>query len=122
MTIHVHQQAVESDEKLIISKGEEEHEWGAATFILPSNSPTSDDDDFKDRSSSCKGVYDASGEMTQICEGTALKDVSKSSIAIANEVAETTRAKYKQLGEKNDIFVFDVFTDFSFACFGRNAI
>ena len=111
MTIHVHQQAEESDEKLIISKGEEEHDCGAATFILPSNSPTSDEDDFKERSSSCKGVYDASGEMEILCEAMALKDV-----------AETTRAKYKQLGEKIDIFVFDVFTDCSFACIGRNAI
>ena len=85
--------------------GEEEHDCGAATFILPSNLPTSDDDDFKERSSSCKGVYDASGEMKQLCEAMALRDVSKSSIAIVNEVAETTQAKYKQLGEKNDIFV-----------------
>ena len=83
MTIHVHQQAEESDENLIISKGEEEHECGAATFMLPSNSQTSEDDDFKERSSSCKGVYDASGEMKQLCEAMALKDVSKSSFAIA---------------------------------------
>ena len=60
--------------------------------------------------------------MKKLCEAMALKDVSKSFIAIAKKVAETTQAKYKQLGEKNDIFVFDVFTDFSFACFGRNAI
>ena len=68
-------------------------------YILPSNSPTSDDNS-EERSSFCKGVYDASGEMKQLCEAMALKDVSKSSIAIANEVSETTRAKYKQLGEK----------------------
>ena len=109
MTILVHEQAEESDEKLIISKGKEEHDCGAATFILPSNSSTSDDN-LKERSSFCKGVYDASGEMKQLCEAMALKDVLKSSIAIANEVAETTRTKYKQLGEKIDIFVFAVFT------------
>ena len=36
----------------------------------------------------------------------ALKDVSKSSIAIANKVAEKMGAKYKHLGEKNDIFTY----------------
>ena len=73
---------------------------------MPSNSPTSDDDDIKERSSSCIGVYDASGEIKQLCKAMALKDVSKSSIAIANKVAEKMGAKYKHLGEKNDIFTY----------------